>query len=177
MKPIFTASLFLLAVTSFFAPRANAGADCQYRIAGTDPITVTPAGITGKMVCNRAQLGELVTAISKGMNDAKSTDAVVVIGDLTSFWGVRQDLAKALSETKDWDSVKGQKAEGAKGGVVTAEIIPIFDPLFNKHGLRVASANIEQISVEEAAKQGFKDLKGKFPHTGKISLTVTKSSH
>lgn len=171
-----TAALLLLAAFIITLPKANAGSDCQYRIAGTDPITVTPAGITGKMVCSRGQTAELVATVAKGMSEAKATDAVVVLGDLNSFWGVRHDLAKALSETKDWDSAKGQKAEGAQGGVVTTEIIPIFDPLFNKHGFRVASANIEGISVEDASRQNFK-FKGKYPFTGKISLTITKSSH
>jgi hypothetical protein len=41
----------------------------------------------------------------------------------------------------------------------------------------VSSANLEQMAVEEASKQNFKGIKGKFPFGGKISLTVTKSSH
>ncbi|MEK7357844.1 MAG: hypothetical protein AAB250_15445 [Bdellovibrionota bacterium] len=168
--------LLVLLTLVLSSTNAMAGADCQYRIAGADPITVTPSGITGKMSCSKKQIEELVGTVAKGMTEAKANDAVVSIGDLNSFWSVRSDLAKALAASKEWDSAKGAKVEGAQG-VVTSELIPIFDPLFNKHGYRVASANLEQMGVEDASRQSFKGLKGKFPYAGKISLTITKSSY
>jgi hypothetical protein len=161
---------------SFAASSAFAGSDCEYRISGTDQMKVTPSGITGKMSCDRKQTAELVETVTKAMKEANITDSVVMIGDLHSFWGVRQDLAKALAQSKDWDSAKGEKKAGAQG-VITSELIPLFDPLFNKYGFRVSSANFEQMAVEDAGLQKFKDAKGKFPSTGKISLTVTKSSY
>lgn len=169
-------ALSLLVFAIGLGSQAYAGSDCTYRITGTDQMKVIPAGITGKMSCDRKQTGELVEAVTKAMKEANITDTVLMIGDLHSFWGIRQDLAKALAQSKDWDSAKGDKKSGAQG-VVTSELIPLFDPLFNKHGFRVSSANLEQMSVEDASVQKFKDAKGKFPNTGKISLTVTKSSN
>lgn len=171
---ILTASIVV--ALALVSSKASAGADCQYRITGSDQITVTPSGFTGKMSCNKKQTEELVAALAKGLAEAKLTDAVIKIGDLSSFWFVREGMAKSLAASTEWDSAAGTKKAGTQG-VVTTEIIPMFDPMFNKHGLRVASANIEDVSVEDASKQGFKGIKGKFPYTGKISLTVTKSSN
>lgn len=167
----------IVAALSMISLEASAGADCQYRITGTDNITVTPAGFTGKMSCNKKQTEELVAAIAKGMAENNIADSVVAIGDLQSFWWVREAVAKELSSSKDWDATKGAKPEGGQGGAVTTAIIDLFEPIFNKNKLRVSSANLEQMSVEDAANQKFKGVKGKYPFTGKISLTITKATY